>query len=77
MSSFILVIEQFFRISKLIHRTLGYFSLIVDSWNKIYVAQTQKFAGWLSLLSEIVQAVDFFSMNLTLKLSSQYEYRLI
>ena len=45
MSSFILVIEQFFRISKLIHRTLGYFSLIVDSWNKIYVVQTQKFAG--------------------------------
>lgn len=77
MSSFILVIEQFFRISKLIHRTLGYFSLIVDSWNKIYVVQTQKFADWLSLSSEIVQAVDFFSMNLTFKLSSQYEYRLI
>lgn len=73
MSSFILVIEQFFRISKLIHRTLGYFSLIVDSWNKIYVVQTQKFAGWLLLTSEIVQAVDFFSMNLTFKLSSQYE----
>ena len=73
MSSFILVIEQFFRISKLIHRTLGYFSLIVDSWNKIYVVQTQKFAGWLSLTSEILQAVDFFSMNLTFKLSSQYE----
>ena len=77
MSSFILVIEQFFRISKLIHRTLGYFSLIVDSWNKIYVVQTQKFADWLSLSSEIVQAVDFFSMNLTFKWSSQYEYRLI